>query len=124
MAQPYIALDTKQTTTRILLAAAAIGTFVLCWFGVRWQLGNMLGELTRPNDPFAREVAEKAVSLAPGDPVALWLTASTERLNYKNDDTKQSVGLYEDVVRSSPNDYRWWIELARAYESSERFDDA
>jgi tetratricopeptide (TPR) repeat protein len=121
MSQPYIALDSKETTTRVLLAAVGIGIIVLCWFGVRWQLGNMLGELTKPNDPRAREVATKAVGLAPGDPIALWLAASTVRSDYSSEGLQQSVAMYEDVIRHSPYDYRWWIELGRAYEKAENF---
>lgn len=122
MSQPYFVLDTKQTTTRIVLAALAVGTIVLCWFGVRWQLGNMLGELTRPNDPRARDAAKTAVGLAPGDPIALWLAASTGKLDYTDEGLQRSVGMFEDVVRHSPNDYRWWIELGRAYEQAENYD--
>jgi tetratricopeptide (TPR) repeat protein len=124
MTQPYIALDTKLTKTRILLAVAAIGTIIVCWFGVRWQLGNMLGELTRPNDPRAGEIASTAIGLAPGDPMALWLAASTGKQDYSEDGLRRSVQMYEETVRRSPYDYRWWIELGRAYEQTEQFDAA
>ena len=32
---------------------------VFAWFAVRWQLGDLLGELTPPNQPDVREVADE-----------------------------------------------------------------
>jgi tetratricopeptide (TPR) repeat protein len=104
--------------SRIALAAVAAAILALIWFGVRWQLGNMLGELTLPAQPGAGEVAQLAMSLAPADPLPKWLAAASSRQKGDTASYENSVLLMEDVVRSSPYDYRWWIELGRAYEQA------
>src|SRR5689334_4104620 len=112
MPQPYIVFDTKTAKGRVLSVALLLGVVVLCWYGVRWQLGNMLAELTRPGDPGAKRVSEVAVGLAPGDPLAQWLAASTHKMTSPGEQGVSTV-MFEDVVRLSPYDYRWRIELDR-----------
>jgi thioredoxin-like negative regulator of GroEL len=94
------------------------------WFAVRWQLGNMFAELTSLNQPDARQVSELAVRLAPRDPLAHWLRASKVKEEFSVESLEASVRMLEDVVRLSPHDFRWWIELGRAYEQAERPEEA
>src|SRR5690606_12981948 len=106
------------------MVAAIAAALLLSWFGVRWQLGNMFAELTSVTQPDARQSAEFARAMAPGDPAAQWLLAAKERENFDVESLERAVGMMEEVVRLSPNDFRWWIELGRAYEQAERPEEA
>ena len=119
-----IIVDANSTAGRLLVAAAVVVALVFAWFAVRWQLGNMLAQLTAPNQPDAAEVAVLATSLAPADPKPRWLAASAEKGNFSPENLERSVTLFEEVVRRSPNDFRWWIELGRAYEQAEQPENA
>jgi hypothetical protein len=119
-----IVLDSKSTQARLILVAAILGAIVFAWFSVRWQLGNMLASLTQPNQQNAEEVAQLARRLAPGDALPMWLIATREKENFSPESLEKSVGLFEEVVRLSPNDFRYWIELGRAYEQAEEPEKA
>jgi hypothetical protein len=69
-------------------------------------------------------VARAAVSFAPGDPFAVWFAAAAERNVFASDTVDRSMMAFRDVVRLSPYDYRWWIELGRASEQAERYAEA
>lgn len=103
---------------RIALALIIALAVVFAWFSVRWQLGNMLGEITAPADPDAEMLARTAASFSPQDPVATWLLAAVRYNPADADSIKQYAAALEEVVRKSPYDNRWWVELARAYEQA------
>ena len=124
MSLPVTILNSKSAGGRIALIGVVLAALLFAWFAVRWQIGNMLGELTPPSQENAMEVARAAVSLAPRDPLPRWLVAAKLRENFDPDNIEGSVHELEDVVRLSPNDFRWWIELGRAYEQAERPQDA
>jgi tetratricopeptide (TPR) repeat protein len=98
----------------VLLSAILI-TLVFGWFSVRWMIGSMMAELASPSDVNVKDVAQNAVNFSPGDPLTNWLAASAAK------DDKIAVQMYEKIVQISPNDYRWWIELARSREQLEDF---
>lgn len=118
----YAIFDARQTIVRVGLVLIILLTLAFGWFSVRWQLGNMLAELTTPTDAGAKDIAALAVKLSPGDPMANWLLAGTK----KNVFTPEAVALtaksYEEVAKLSPNDYRWWVELGRAREQAEEIN--
>lgn len=122
--QQIVILDSKQLKVRIGIIAAVLLALVFGWFAVRWQLGNMLASLTSPNDPNASEIGEIAVGFAPGDPLANWLFAATRKNIFSPEAISASVNHYQNVIRHSPYDFRWWIELGRAAEQAERFQDS
>jgi tetratricopeptide (TPR) repeat protein len=84
----------------------------------------MLGELTSSTDPNISEIANVARTLAPSDPRTNWLFATAEISVFTPEAVDASVGLFEETVRSSPFDFRWWIEYGRALEQAGREDDA
>jgi tetratricopeptide (TPR) repeat protein len=111
-------LDSRKISVRIGLIAAIILALVFGWLAIRWQLGNMVAELTLPTEQNAEDVARLAVNFAPHDPLANWLFANT-----KASINASEEGL-EKVVKLSPNNFRWWIELGRAREQAENYEAA
>ena len=111
-------LDSRRMSVRIGLLVMIFAAVVFGWFAIRWQIGNMLAELTTPADPNAKEIGQIAQSFAPGDPLATWLVASTEKDILTSEKIENPLDDYEETVRLSPNDFRWWVELGRAREQS------
>ena len=124
MGQPIVAYSSKQTFVRIVLGAAILAALLFAWFSVRWQLGNMLAELTPLDQPNAAEVAQLATRLAPSDPMPMWLSATKEKEVFDPVSIENSVKKFENIVRLSPYDFRWWIELGRSYEQAEKPEQA
>lgn len=124
MAEIIKSIESKTTAARVVSVAAIIFALVFGWFAVSRQLGNMLAEQTLPTASNARQVAEVAVDLAPRDPLARWLAASVaaDRTGARNAENRLAVP--EDVVRLAPHDFRWWIELGRARERAEQYEQA
>ena len=117
-------LDARQTSVRVGLAAAVIGVLIFGWFAVRWQLGNMLADLTVPSEANAKEIGDLAVKLAPNDPTTRWLAAASQKNVFTTEAIEATAKSFEIVVQKSPNDYRWWVELGRAREQAEKIDAA
>src|SRR5438445_4876416 len=116
--QDLIAIDSKNLTTKIVMGVKILAAVLFGWFTVRWQLGDMLADLTPASDPNAGNIADVAVNWAPADPTAAALKAAA------TNDTAASVQLYEQAVRLAPNDYRRRIELARALEQDGQVERA
>lgn len=124
MAESINIIESKNTKTRIILASAIVFALVFGWFAVTRQLGNMLAELTSPNAANAAQTADIAVGFAPRDPLANWFAASVGKNVSTPERVENSVKLAEDVVRLAPFDFRWWIELGRAFEDAEKYEQA
>lgn len=112
-------VDSRSLPVRIGLIFVIFFALAFAWLAVRWQIGNMLAEFTSTTDPTVEPVAEFSASLAPGDPMANWFLASSQRDVFTPEKLDESLKKYEKVVRLAPHDYRWWIELGRAREQSE-----
>jgi hypothetical protein len=106
------AVDTKNVRVRIFLSAAVVFVLSLLYFAVPWQLGDMLAELTGSQEENASDVAELSARWAPKDPLPRLLLAATA------EDPEAGLSHIEDAVRRAPSDYRWRVELARAYEQA------
>lgn len=112
--QIYI-LNSRNLIVRILLIILLLVAVLFGWFSVRWQIGNLLAEVTSPNAENAKTSAETAYSFSSGDPLANWLYASIQK-----ESNPTYVEGFIDVVKLSPNDFRWWIQLGRAFEQAEK----
>lgn len=109
-------LDARRPSIRIAIAASILLALIFGWFSIRWQLGNMLAELTVPSEPGAKNTARIAADLAPRDPLANWLLVNTTATG-----TDASTFGVERVIKLSPADFRWWIEYGRAREQAGDF---
>ena len=119
MTQDLIVLDRKNLSSRLLLIAAIIFAAGLAWFGIRWQLGDMLANLTEPTDPNASAIAVSAQNLAPSDPLTSSLRASID-----DENSNSAVERFEQTVRLAPYDYRWRVDLGRALEQDDKLERA
>jgi hypothetical protein len=124
LAEATYTINAKSTAGRLIILGSVAAALVFAWFGVRWEIANMFGELTLPSQDNALEIAKAAVDLSPRDPLPRWLLATKLKEEFDPETVKASIRNFEETVRRSPNDYRWWIELGRAYEQAERSEDA
>jgi Flp pilus assembly protein TadD len=119
-----VRVSTRTSAVRALLIGAAVLALVIAFFAVRWQIGNMLAELTPPSSPDSAQIARVAADLSPWDPMPAWLLATKQKEKFGDEEAKKAVAMFEETVRLSSNDFRLWIELGRAYEQAEEFDRA
>jgi hypothetical protein len=118
MPEPLVVVSTRSTNGRLLIAALLIAALIFAWLGVRWQIGSLIAASASTNDPEIKNIAESARDLAPSDPYAMWLYATANRDLISSENVGPSLTRFEDVVRRSPHDYRWWIELGRTAEQA------
>ena len=112
-------ISSRSLPIRIALVVVILLAIAFGWYTARWQFGNMLAGLTLPTQPNAKEVAATAKALAPNDPMTSWLLASTGKDVFTPENLEKSLRDTEEAVRLAPYDYRWWVELGRAYEQAE-----
>src|SRR6267378_2240360 len=103
----------RKLITLLPLALALAGA----WFSVRWYVGD-----TNAEDPYPEnrglETARLAIGLAPDDALAHWRLAELAISSLPPDQINQAIREYEEAVKLSPNDYRFWLSLGRALEQS------
>ena len=116
MPEGLIVLDARKLPVKIALLGVVGAALAFAFFAVRWQLGDMLAELTPSTDPNISDVARAARNLAPADPRTSWLAATAETAVFTPEAIDASVGSFEKTVRLSPFDFRWWVEYGRSLE--------
>ena len=124
MAEQIKIVETKNWKGRLILVLMLLVALVFGWFSISWQLGNMLAALTPANQQNARDVADFAHGLSPRDPITNWLKANVEKDTFTDQGMQNAVNSLEQAVRYAPDDYRYWLELGRAYEQIENFEKA
>jgi len=117
-------IETKDWKGRLAAVLMIVAALVFAWFSISWQLGNMLAALTPSNAPNARAVADFAHGISPRDPITNWLKANIEKDAFTTQSLENAVAYLEEAVRYAPDDYRYWLELGRAYEQTENFEKA
>jgi hypothetical protein len=103
----------RKLITLLPLALALAGA----WFSVRWYVGDTIAENLDPENR-GLETARLAIGLAPDDALAHWRLAELAISSLPPDQINQAIREYEEAVRLSPNDYRFWLSLGRALEQS------
>jgi tetratricopeptide (TPR) repeat protein len=103
---------------------AAIAFFLIVWYAIPWQIGDMFAEHSPPSDVGAGQIASFALRLAPDDPQTNSFAGFAALADFDNFDPRIAVNFFENAARLAPFDYRYWSNLGRAYEKAERFDDA
>lgn len=118
MTKQLLKIKLTSKTKYALLAAGVIFALGFSWVGVSRQMGGMVANITSVNDPDAAAIIDTAAMLSPSDPMPQWLKASLRKQEFSDQATAEALELFREAVRRSPNDFRWWIELGRAYEQS------
>jgi tetratricopeptide (TPR) repeat protein len=115
-ASQVVFIKSRNILVRLLLVLAVLGALALGWFAFTREIGNLVTEVTEPTDPSAKDAAVAAQWLAPSDPFVSWLFATSDNNSFDPTKSAATVQNFEEVIRLSPNDYRWWIELGRVRE--------
>lgn len=113
-----ILVDVRAPLWRALLLLPSIVAIVLVVFSVRWYLGNTMAEFAPPVDQGGLESARNAVNFAPSDPLAHFVLGNMERDTFEPERLPEAVKQYEEAVKLSPNDYRYWLALGRGREQA------
>lgn len=114
----------RNFTARLVLPSTVVLAFGLAFFAAKWQIGQMLSELTPHTQEGAERVAEAAIWLAPNDPRSYWLLGAALRDDFSAAGIQRSNESIQDAVRLSPYQHRWWAELGRSYEQLGQEDKA
>ena len=123
MPQELIQIRVRNPLIRILLVLLLIVAGVWSYFAIRWYLGNTFAEYFDPNESNF-EVAQRALAMAPNDPLTHWRMAEVSLKNLPLDRQTEAIAEYEKAVSLSPYDYRYWMSLGTAYERAGETDKA
>jgi hypothetical protein len=88
------------------------------WKAGRWYIGNAFADFAPSVDEGGVDTTRYALTLAPGDPLVYWGAANLEKATLDPNRMPEAVRLYEEAVRRSPNDYRYWQDLGLVREQT------
>ncbi|MGB7925653.1 MAG: tetratricopeptide repeat protein [Pyrinomonadaceae bacterium] len=103
---------------RLLLILVGALALVSAFYAGRWYFGNTIAEFTPKIEVGAMDSARTALSLAPDDPMSHWSAGQVEMKEFTAEQLAEAVNHFERAVSLSPNDYRLWMDLARAREQT------
>jgi tetratricopeptide (TPR) repeat protein len=107
-------IDVRPPALQALLAIPVIALVLLTWYSVRWNVGNTMAEYVPGLDESGIGTARMAVNLAPDDPLTHWTLATLLKNSLSPEVVAESLKEFEAAVCSSPNDYRYWLDLGIA----------
>ena len=117
MSQEIIKITVRSPLIKIVLLVLLLIAGAWSYFVVRWYLGNTLAEYFN-TDLNSLNIAQRAVGLAPNDPLTHWRVAQVSERALPLDQQTQAIAEYRQAVTLSPNDYRFWMSLGIAYEQA------
>ena len=117
MPQELIHINVRNIAVRIVLILLLMCAGTVSYFATRWYIGNTLAEYFNSAQNNL-DTAHMAVSMAPSDPLTHWRVAQVTERVMPLDQQSQAVTEYEKAANLSPNDYRLWVSLGRAYEQA------
>ncbi|HEV7645636.1 MAG TPA: hypothetical protein VGO50_16985 [Pyrinomonadaceae bacterium] len=112
-------IKSRNILVRAGLLVAVLLSLWFGWYTFSREIGNMMAEVTEPTEVNAKATAYAALWMAPKDPFVNWLLATTENDSFVPEKAEASIHNFENLVRLSPHDYRWWIELGRVREQTD-----
>jgi tetratricopeptide (TPR) repeat protein len=115
MTSDLIQINVRNPLVRVVLILLLIVGAVWSYFVVRWYLGNTFAEYFN-TETNSVEAAQRAVSMAPDDPMTHWRMGQVSQKVLSLEQQAQAIGAFERAVSLSPNDYRYWMTLGIAYE--------
>jgi tetratricopeptide (TPR) repeat protein len=112
-------IDVRAPLPRAALLVPVLVALLFSWFAVRWYMGHFVAEFAPRMEEGQLDAANAAMHLAPDDPWTHVAIAGLKKRSLLPDDLPDAVRHYEEAVRLSPNDYRFWMELGRVREQSD-----
>ena len=109
-------ISVRPPMMRVLLVIPVALALLFSWYAVRWYVGDFVAEFAPRMDEGQIETAQAAMRLAPDDPWTHWVVAGLEKRSLLPGDLEDAARHYEEAVRLSPNDYRFWLDLGRTRE--------
>lgn len=116
--QSVITVRLNPLASRIALVLPVVLALCGAWFAARWYIADTVSEYASTTDANSLEMARLGVRWAPADPFAHWRLGALAEKEFSADNMAEAVREYQEAVRLSPNDYRYWGELGRALEAS------
>ncbi len=98
---------------KLTVIAVCFGLSALFLVFAKWSFGNSISLYVVENS-----LAEFAVSLAPSDPQTHFSLGFVNEQTFLEDDFQKSLEAYRSALSLSPQDYRFWLALAKALERS------
>jgi tetratricopeptide (TPR) repeat protein len=120
MSEQLLSINIRSPLRRMLTLLPLVLALSGAWFSVSWYVGDTIAEYLNPDDR-GIENARLAAAMAPADPITHWTLGEMEQSKLPPDQIAQAISEYERAVMLSPNDYRYWLALGRAFEQA---DDA
>jgi len=117
MPHELIQVRVRNPLIKILLLLLLIVAGAWSYFAVSWYIGNTFAEYSDPSVTTV-DIARRAVGMAPNDPLTHWRMAQAAEKTLTLDKQGAAIAEYEKAVSLSPNDYRLWMSLGRAYEQA------
>lgn len=111
-------IDVRKPLMRALLLACVALALLFSWYAIRWYVGDFVSEFAPQMGDEQLNTALAAMRLAPDDPWTHWMVANLKKRSFLPEDLNEAVHQYEEAVRLSPYDYRFWVDLGRAREES------
>jgi Tfp pilus assembly protein PilF len=111
-------INVRAPVWRVLLVVPVALALFASWQASRWYIGNTMAEFAPRLENGGLESARSALRLAPDDPWTHWAFAGLEKSSFEPEAVELAVRHYEEAVRLSPNDYRFWMDLGRAREQA------
>ena len=111
-------IDARTPLMRGLLILAVVLALLGGWKAAHWYVGNAIADFAPDADEGGLETTRYALSIAPGDPLVYWSAANFEKGTLDPTRMPEAVRLYEEAVRRSPNDYRFWQDLGLVREQA------
>src|SRR6201989_2315119 len=117
MPQELIQVRVRNPLIKILLLLLLIVAGVWSYFAVSWYIGNTFAEYSDPSVTTV-DISRRALGMAPSDPMPHWRMAQVAEKTLTLDQQGAAIAEYEKAASLSPNDYRFWMSLGRAYEQA------
>jgi tetratricopeptide (TPR) repeat protein len=113
-------INVKLTSTglRLLLVIPLTLAVLGGWFSVRWLLGSTISEAASTGETQNPDLTRVGARWAPSDPFVHWRLGVLAQRDFSANNLEQTSRDFENAVRLSPNDFRYWDELGRALEAA------
>jgi Tfp pilus assembly protein PilF len=98
---------------RFAIVAAAAILLVCAWFSLKWNFVNMLAARSDPTRPEARIISDGLAKTSPSDAAARAAAGAAFERSFDPGDVDRALLEYQAAAAASPDNYVYWLDLAR-----------